>query len=120
MQKLQKTLNDFAKVILFDYGTSSISTESYGILSDIISVLNDYPNAKFSIEGHTDSIGSYEINQVLSEKRANAVKAYLVKNGVDSTRLSAIGYGERRPIATNMYKAGRKQNRRVEINLVKN
>ena len=120
MQELQKTLNDFAKVILFDYGTSSISTESYGILSDIISVLNDYPNAKFSIEGHTDSIGSYEINQVLSEKRANAVKAYLIKDGVDSTRLSAIGYGERRPIATNMYKAGRKQNRRVEINLVKN
>lgn len=120
IQKLQKTLNDYAKTILFDYGKASIKDESSQVLLDIISVLKEYPNAKFTVEGHTDSIGSYEINQVLSEKRANAVKAYLVRNGIDSTRLSAIGYGERRPIATNMYKHGRKQNRRVEINLVKN
>ena len=119
IQKLQKTLNDYAKVILFNPGTSSLKAESNQVLSDIISVLNEYTNARFMIEGHTDSIGSYELNKRLSEARANAVKDFLVNNGIDSTRLSAIGYGERKPIATNMYKAGRKQNRRVEINLVK-
>lgn len=119
IQKLQKTLNDYAKVILFDYGTSSISKQSNQVLNDIIGVLKDYPNAAFTVEGHTDSIGSYELNKKLSEKRANAVKDYLVRNGIDSYRLSAIGYGERKPIATNMYKAGRAKNRRVEINLVK-
>lgn len=119
IQKLQKTLNDYAKTILFNSGTASIKAESNQVLSDIITVLKEYPNAKFTVEGHTDSIGSYELNQSLSDARANAVKDFLVKNGVDPTRLSAVGYGERRPIATNMYKAGRAQNRRVEINLVK-
>ncbi|WP_298556268.1 DUF5723 family protein [uncultured Algibacter sp.] len=119
LQKLQKTLNDYAKVILFNYGTSSLSKESDKVLLDIIAVLKVYPNASFTIEGHTDSIGSYKLNKILSEKRANAVKDYLVKNGIDASRLSAIGYGERRPIATNMYKHGRAKNRRVEINLVK-
>ncbi|WP_298494556.1 DUF5723 family protein [uncultured Algibacter sp.] len=117
--KLQKTLNDYAKTILFNSGKSTIKTESYDVLSDIVIVLNEYINATFVIEGHTDSIGSYELNQKLSEARANAVKNYLIEKGIDSTRLSAVGYGERKPIATNMYKAGRAQNRRVEINLVK-
>jgi len=119
IEKLQKTLNDYAKVILFNYGKSSIKAESNKVLSDIIMVLKFYPNARFSIEGHTDSIGSYELNKRLSDARANAVKSFLVKNGIDPSRLSAIGYGERKPIVTNMYKDGRAQNRRVEINLVK-
>ena len=119
IEKLQKTLNDYAKVILFNHGKSSLKEESNKVLSDIIVVLNEYPNATFTIEGHTDSIGSYELNQKLSEARVNTVKNFLVKNGIDSSRLIAIGYGERRPIATNMYKDGRAKNRRVEINLIK-
>jgi len=91
-------------VILFNTGTSAISTESNNALSEIIQVLKAYPNARFVIEGHTDSIGTYEANQVLSESRANSIKTFLIQNGIDANRLSAIGYGERRPIATNMYK----------------
>ena len=119
LKELQNTLNGYAKVILFNTGTSAISAESNNALSEIIQVLKAHPSARFVIEGHTDSIGSYEANQRLSESRANSIKNFLVTNGIDAARLSAIGYGERRPIATNMYKAGREQNRRVEINLVR-
>ncbi|GAA4277339.1 OmpA family protein [Aquimarina mytili] len=118
-EEVQKTLNEYAKTILFDSGKSSIKAESDQVLKDIISILNEYPTAKFTVEGHTDSAGSAKLNQRLSDARANAVKNYLIENGIDQFRLSAIGYGEDRPIATNKTRAGRAQNRRVEINLVK-
>lgn len=118
-EEVQKVLNDYAKVILFNSGVSSIKAESNKFLDEIVKILKESPSAKFTIEGHTDSIGSYESNQKLSEERAEAVKQFLVEKGIEPNRLEALGYGERKPIATNMYKAGRSQNRRVEINLVK-
>ena len=118
-EEVQKELNEYAKTILFDPGKASFVESSYAVLNDIIKILNEYPNSKFTVEGHTDSIGSYAANQVLSDKRAKAVMSFLVENGVDASRLTSLGYGETRPIATNMYKHGRKLNRRVEINLVK-
>lgn len=118
-EEVQKTLNEYAKTILFDTGKSSIKTKSEEVLGDIIKILNEYPNSKFTVEGHTDSVGSKKLNQTLSESRAAAVKDYLTSHGVDQFRLSSKGYGEENPIATNKTRAGRAQNRRVEINLVK-
>ncbi len=73
----------------------------------------------FTVEGHTDSVGSAKLNQTLSESRANSVRDFLIDKGIGSDRLTAIGYGEDKPIATNKTRTGRTQNRRVEINLVK-
>ncbi|KAB7528541.1 OmpA family protein [Flagellimonas olearia] len=118
-EEVQKQLNDYARTILFDTGKASIKAESTSVMVDIIQILNEYPNAKFTVEGHTDSVGSEKLNQELSEKRANSVRDFLIDKGISSSRLTAIGYGESKPIATNNTRAGRAQNRRVEINLVK-
>ncbi len=116
--EVQKTLNNFAKTILFDSGTAIIKEESRTVLIEIVNILKEYPSSGFTVEGHTDSTGSYELNKDLSEFRANAVKAFLVKNGIDTNRLLTVGYGESRPITSNMTRAGRAKNRRVEINLI--
>ncbi|GAA4273345.1 OmpA family protein [Aquimarina gracilis] len=118
-EEVQKTLNEYAAQVLFDSGKSTIKEQSTKVLNDIIAILKEYPTAKFTIEGHTDSQGRAASNQKLSDARANAVKTFLVENGVDQFRLSAVGYGEDRPIATNKTRAGRAKNRRVEINLKK-
>ncbi len=118
-EEVQKQLNDYARTILFDTGRSSIKAESTSVMVDIIQILNEYPNAKFTVEGHTDSVGRESTNQKLSEERANAVRDFLIDKGIGSDRLSAIGFGEAKPIATNNTRAGRAQNRRVEINLIK-
>ncbi len=115
----QDQLNAYAKTILFASGKSTIKTQSESVLKDIVEILKKYPTSKFTVEGHTDSAGSAKLNQRLSDARANAVKNFLVENGIDQFRLSAVGYGEDKPIASNKTRAGRKENRRVEINLVK-
>ena len=118
-EEVQKQLNDYARTILFDTGKSSIKAESTSVMVDIIQILNEYPTAKFTVEGHTDSVGSANLNQKLSDSRANSVRDFLIEKGIGADRLTAIGYGEDKPIATNNTRAGRAQNRRVEINLVK-
>ncbi len=118
-EAVQKSLNAYAKTILFDTGKSSIKEQSAEVLQNIIGILNEYPNAKFSIEGHTDSVGSEALNMKLSKERASSVMNYLISNGVASNRLTHEGYGESRPIDSNKTRAGRANNRRVEINLVK-
>ncbi|MDC6365250.1 MULTISPECIES: OmpA family protein [Flavobacteriaceae] len=118
-EEVQKQLNDYARTILFDTGKSSIKAESTTVMVDIIQILNEYPNAKFTVEGHTDSVGRESTNQRLSDERANSVRDFLIDKGIAADRLTAVGYGESKPIATNNTRAGRAQNRRVEINLVK-
>lgn len=110
-------LNSYAKTILFDTGKSSFQKQTLPVLEAITAILKEYPEADFTIEGHTDSVGSKTLNQRLSDDRANAVMAYLVKNGISDLRLVAYGFGEDYPIDTNATRAGRKNNRRVEVKL---
>jgi len=114
-----KKLNDYAKTILFDTAKASFQQQTFPVLQSIAAILKEYPTAVFSIEGHTDSDGKDETNQKLSEDRAAAVKNYLIENGIAASRLSSVGYGETKPIDSNKTKAGKANNRRVEVKLVK-
>jgi OOP family OmpA-OmpF porin len=114
-----KKLNDYAKTILFDTGKDSFKQQTYPVLQAITAIFKEYPNSNFSIEGHTDSDGKDAANQKLSEDRAAAVKGYLIENGIASSRLASAGFGESKPIDTNKTKAGKANNRRVEVKLVK-
>lgn len=111
-------LNEYSKTILFDTGRSSIKKESLATLDAIAEIMKKYPNATFSVDGHTDSVGRDETNQKLSEERAGTVKEYLLTRGVASNRLQSKGYGESRPIDSNKTSAGRKNNRRVEVTVI--
>jgi len=104
---------------LFDSGKASFQQQTFPVLQAITAILKEYPTANFSIEGHTDSDGKDATNQKLSEDRAAAVKNYLVENGIAASRLTSAGFGESKPIDTNKTKAGKANNRRVEVKLVK-
>ncbi|OZV70922.1 OmpA family protein [Winogradskyella aurantia] len=112
-----KSLNTYARDILFDTGKATFKTETDKVLQAMVTIFKEYPKAEFSIDGHTDSTGSKATNQRLSERRANAVRDYLIANGISADRLTATGYGEDKPIADNRTRAGREENRRVEVNL---
>ncbi|WP_395052656.1 OmpA family protein [Flavobacterium sp.] len=117
--EVMKKLNDYAKTILFDSGKSSFKQQTYPVLEAITAILKEYPNSNFSLEGHTDSDGKDAANQTLSENRAGAVKDYLIEKGIASSRLSSKGFGETMPIDSNKTKAGKANNRRTEVKLVK-
>ena len=114
-----KKLNDYAKTILFNSGKSSFQKQTMPVLQAITAILKEYPTAKFSIEGHTDSDGKDASNLKLSQDRAAAVKNYLVDNGIDASRLTSEGFGEAKPIDSNKTAKGKANNRRVEVKLVK-
>jgi OOP family OmpA-OmpF porin len=114
-----KKLNDYAKTILFDTAKDTFQKQTYPVLEAITSILKEYPTANFSIEGHTDSDGKDAANQTLSDNRAAAVKGYLVEHGIAASRLTSKGFGESMPIDSNKTKAGKANNRRVEVKLVK-
>jgi len=100
----------------FDFDKSVVRKSDIAELEKAVDFIKKYPGYQVSIEGHTDSIGTDKYNQALSERRAAAVKAYLLQQGVvDSQRIKSVGYGKSRPIADNKTKQGRFENRRVEI-----
>ena len=118
-QEVMDQLNSYARTILFDTGKSSFKKTSYEVLGAITAILKEYPNSNFTLEGHTDSVGSKSSNQLLSERRANAVRDFLISNGINADRLTAYGFGEDYPIDSNSTASGRKNNRRTEVKLKK-
>ena len=111
----QMGVNTFAEAILFYTESASFKPGTTKALDSMIALMNEFPQAEFAVKGYTDSTGSVSGNLKLSEKRANAVMNYLVKNGIDAARLTAKGYGQADPIDTNKTRAGRAKNRRVEV-----
>ena len=109
IEKGRQTLN-----VEFDFDKSTIKKGYYKDIDDLAKVMKDYPDLNVAIEGHTDSVGTAAYNKKLSQRRAEAVKEYMVENGIDANRIKAQGFGEDKPIASNKTKEGRQQNRRVE------
>jgi outer membrane protein OmpA-like peptidoglycan-associated protein len=103
--------------ILFDLDSAGLRPESRSTLRDLATNFQKYPDEVIDIEGHTDSSGTTSHNMDLSERRANSVRRFLVDSGVPSRSISATGYGESRPKATNSTAEGRQLNRRVEIHI---
>jgi OmpA-OmpF porin, OOP family len=101
--------------IHFETGKATILPDSENVLSEIAKMLQQNPGVKLSVEGHTDNVGSPASNQTLSEKRAQAVVAWLTAHGADSARLKAKGWGQTKPVADNATDDGRAKNRRVEL-----
>ena len=108
-------MNSFAQAILFKLESASFESGVTEMLDGMLAIMNEYPQAEFAIKGFTDNSGSVSGNLKLSNSRANAVKDYLLANGVAAARLTAAGFGQDSPIASNKTRAGRVQNRRVEV-----
>ena len=101
--------------ILFEVNKANITAQSMGTINEIVNLMKDHQNLKFSIEGHTDSDGDKTSNQKLSEERAQAVENLLVESGIDAFRLETKGWGDSKPVDSNSTPEGKANNRRVEF-----
>ncbi|MEZ4938593.1 MAG: OmpA family protein [Crocinitomicaceae bacterium] len=99
----------------FDTGKWSIQSSSFEQLKQLATYLKNNPDINLAIYGYTDNVGDDQSNLTLSEKRAEAVKNYLIQQGVSADRLQSQGFGENNPVADNSTESGRKQNRRTEV-----
>lgn len=101
--------------VLFDFNKYTLQPSSYAVIDEVYEELQNDKDAYVTIEGNTDQVGTSEYNQKLSERRAAAVKAYLVKKGISESRISEKGRGEHDPVAPNSTEEGRSKNRRAEL-----
>ncbi len=111
----KKTLELAIKSVQFETKSANIAKHSYAILDDIQLILEKYPEMNLYIEGHTDNVGDDVKNMLLSDQRAKACAAYLVKKGIKESRLNSKGFGASRPVGDNKTTEGRKMNRRTEF-----
>ena len=101
--------------VLFESNMSDLKAEALHDLYVLVTFLKEHPDRNILIEGHTDSVGAESYNLELSQRRAAAVRHFLVRNGIDPERITARGYGQAHPVASNATKVGRQENRRVEV-----
>ena len=114
-EEVQKEITDLARAIYFKTGSAKFTDETLIRLEQVSSIVNQYKNLRFDVEGHTDSTGSDKINNKLSQERADAVRNYLIEKGFPADMITAKGFGSANPIGDNKTRKGRQQNRRVEI-----
>lgn len=120
LQKVQAGVSRILHNIYFDFGKATFTTESYTELNKLEKMMAGNANTQIEISGHTDAIGNDAGNKRLSQRRANAVVNYIVNKGIDQRRLTAVGYGEEKPLASNDDESeGRELNRRVEFRILK-
>ncbi len=105
--------------VLFERGTTNLIGSSTDDLQEVVQLMQENPNMQIELSGHTDNTGRADLNRLLSQDRANAVKKYLVAQGIDAERIVAKGYGGSRPIASNAVEEERRKNRRVEFTIIK-
>jgi outer membrane protein OmpA-like peptidoglycan-associated protein len=110
-----KTKIEIKQTVYFEFNKATIKPVSFALLNEVAQAMKDNPTIKVEVQGHTDSVGNDARNLKLSQKRAESVRTYLIKQGVDSGRMAPKGYGENVPIADNRTADGRSQNRRVEF-----
>lgn len=112
---------EYTKKIVFKSGTDELMADYSKEIEMISKIVKKIPNDYIvEISGHTDSVGDKDLNFALSQKRAEKIKVLLEKQGCKSSQLKAVGYGETRPLVSNKTKVGRQQNRRIEIEVIKN
>jgi outer membrane protein OmpA-like peptidoglycan-associated protein len=116
-KEIVEKVNYAAKKIFFAVGSEKILPASYSALNNVVAILRTDSTLKLVVEGHTDNVGKPASNLTLSQKRADAVKHYLIQKGLDASRLEAIGYGQDKPVDDNSKPEGRAANRRVELKL---
>lgn len=105
--------------VFFDTGLATLKKESYKALNDLVEVMKLKPDMEIEIDGHTDNTGTAEINQKLSQDRADAVRNYLITKGIAAKRVTAKGFGDTMPVADNSTDEGKARNRRTEVKIIK-
>jgi len=115
VKRMAKEKEAIALHVEFDTNKSVVKKRYHDEIKAVADFMQEYPHSKATIEGHTDNVGKASHNKKLSQARADSIRQYLIDNfGVDGSRITAVGYGEERPIASNATKAGKQKNRRVE------
>jgi outer membrane protein OmpA-like peptidoglycan-associated protein len=121
LRKLETGMVSILRNIYFDFDKATFQQESYNELNKLERMMQQNPTMRVEIAGHTDNIGTAAYNLALSKRRAEAVKDFLTKKGIDARRITAVGFGKSRPLASNDdEEEGRELNRRVEFKVISN